>query len=97
MMLDYIDAVGDCPDGPHRGPQGPNEDLGQCGRCLMPSHSMRPVGETMGLHADDCSLDDRHPSYCVGGGAGHPPAPVIRGYWVGYEDDIAAARAAHPA
>ena len=68
-----------CPDGPHRGPQGPNEDLSQCARCLMPSWSMRPVGETIGRHLPDCSLPNRHPGYCVGGGAGHPDAEVLRG------------------
>lgn len=47
----------------------------------MPSWSMRPLGETYGTHLPDCSLPVRHESYCLPGGAGHPPAPRIRGYW----------------
>lgn len=89
-------AETDCPNGPHRAPEGPNEDLGQCRRCLGISHSMRPDNEQIGLHADDCSLPRHHPSYCVGGGTGHAPVEIIRGYWPGYEADIAAAHAAHP-
>src|SRR6185312_3902521 len=46
----------ECPDGPHRGPEGPNEDIGQCGKCGSPTFRMRPPGETFGTHADDCSL-----------------------------------------
>lgn len=70
-----------CPEGPHRGPQGPNEDIAVCQTCGSPTYEMRTAGETFGWHADDCSLPVRHESYCEGGGAGHPPAPVIRGYW----------------
>lgn len=70
-----------CPDAPHRGPEGPNEDIHQCPTCLAPSHRMRPEGQTYGLHLPDCSLPERHPSYCQPGGDGHPPAPLIRGYW----------------
>jgi hypothetical protein len=71
--------ISDCPRGPHRGPQGPNEDLGQCPVCWMPSYSRRPEGEEFGGHIDDCSLPRGHESYCVGGGAGHPKARKIRG------------------
>lgn len=68
-----------CPDGPHRGPEGPNEDMGQCGKCGGFSFSMRPEGETFGRHWSDCSLPNRHQGECVGCGAGHPDAPMIRG------------------
>jgi hypothetical protein len=68
-----------CPDGPHRGPQGPNEDLAQCFSCLMPSWMLRPEGQEYGRHLADCSLPRRHESWCVGGGDGHPDAPVQRG------------------
>jgi hypothetical protein len=71
----------DCPNGPHRGPQGPNEDLAQCPICLEPSHGMRPEGEEYGGHRDDCSLPRRHEGYCQPGGDGHPPPAVVRGYW----------------
>lgn len=70
-----------CPRGPHRGPQGPNEDLSQCAACWAPSWELRPPGETYGTHLPDCSLPARHESYCQPGGAGHPAAPRIRGYW----------------
>jgi hypothetical protein len=66
-------------EGNHRGPQGPNEDLSVCSYCHMPSYSMRPWGETIGTHKADCSLPIWHEGYCVGGGAGHPEAPRIRG------------------
>lgn len=69
----------DCPKGPHRGPQGPNEDLAQCGACWSPSYAMRPETETFGNHLLDCSLSLRHESYCAQGGAGHPRAKVVRG------------------
>lgn len=72
-------ARGACPDGPHRGPQGPNEDLSQCSTCWEPSYSMRPEGETYGTHLPDCSLPPRHESFCEPGGAGHPVAARIRG------------------
>ena len=68
-----------CPDRPHRGPEGPNEDLGQCPKCLMPSWSKRPEGETFGCHLPDCSLPVDHESFCVGGGSGHPPSRKVRG------------------
>lgn len=71
----------ECPDAPHRPPQGPNEDVAQCGRCWGLSHAMRPDGETYGHHLPDCRLPRRHESYCEPGGSGHPPAAVIRGYW----------------
>lgn len=70
-----------CPDAPHRGPQGPNEDLSQCPRCLSPSWSLRPPGQTYGVHLADCSLPERHSSYCKPGGAGHPVAKTVRGYF----------------
>lgn len=70
---------GECPDGPHRGPEGPNEDLSQCLRCLSPSWSMRPEGEEFGRHLVDCSLPRRHESVCKPGGSGHPDAEVSRG------------------
>lgn len=69
----------DCPHAPHRGPEGPNEDLAQCFACGMPSYSMRPWGETIGHHLPDCALPVWHPSFCEPGGDGHPPAPKIRG------------------
>lgn len=68
-----------CPDGPHRFPQGPNEDLGQCQKCGSPSWCMRPEGEEFGGHAPDCSLPRRHESYCKPGGNGHPDPEVMRG------------------
>lgn len=64
---------------PHRGPQGPNEDLAQCFFCGSPTFAMRPVGETFGDHLPDCSLPYWHESYCVGGGEGHPPSRTVRG------------------
>lgn len=84
-----------CPDGPHRGPQGPNEDLGQCSQCWSPSYAMRPTDEQIGLHADDCALPISHESYCVGGGSGHAPLPVVRGFWSGMDQDIEDAHARH--
>lgn len=69
----------DCPDGPHRGPEGPNEDIGQCAKCWSMSHVMRPEGETFGHHRSDCSLPIRHGGECIGGGTGHPAAPKVRG------------------
>jgi hypothetical protein len=68
-----------CPYGPHRGPQGPNEDLSVCRVCWSPSWEMRPEGQTFGHHLPDCSLPLRHESYCEPGGEGHPPAELIRG------------------
>jgi len=75
---DWINP-GECPDQPHRGPQGPNEDLAQCIKCMRISWSKRPAGQTFGLHSADCSLPADHESYCVGGGIGHEPAPIVRG------------------
>jgi hypothetical protein len=69
----------ECPDGPHRGPEGPNEDIGQCGKCGSGTFRMRPPGETFGTHADDCSLPIDHQSFCAPGGSGHPKAERIRG------------------
>lgn len=67
----------------HRLPQGPNEDITQCSEsgCWLPTFMLRPEGETYGWHRSDCCLPVRHESYCRPGGQGHPPAPVIRGYW----------------
>lgn len=69
----------ECPDAPHRGPQGPNEDLSMCRHCWSPSWGLRPAGETFGYHAPDCAGELRHESFCPPGGSGHPPAAVIRG------------------
>jgi hypothetical protein len=76
-----MQATTECPDGPHRPPQGPNEDLAQCPTCWGLSHEMRPDGETYGDHLPDCSLPRRHEGYCQPGGPGHPTAAKIRGYW----------------
>lgn len=70
-----------CPRGPHRIPQGPNEDIAQCPVCLAPDYVLRPPGETFGEHLPDCSLPERHEGRCVGGGNGHPRAPLVRGYF----------------
>lgn len=75
----YRNNPGECPDQPHRGPQGPNEDLAQCIKCMRISWSKRPAGQTFGLHSADCSLPADHESYCVGGGIGHEPATIVRG------------------
>lgn len=77
----------DCPNRPHRAPEGPNEDMGNCPECGALSWELRPEGETYGDHRADCALPLRHPSYCVPGGNGHPRAPKIRGYWPGTEDN----------
>lgn len=66
----------ECPKGPHRGPEGPCEDIAQCGLCGSPTFAMRPKGETWGTHAADCSLPERHERACVGGGNGHPVGKV---------------------
>lgn len=71
----------DCEYGPHRGPEGPNEDIGQCMNCWSISYAMRPEGEQFGNHLPDCSLPQRHESYCKPGGKGHPEPEVKRGYW----------------
>lgn len=78
-LFGYFGRSGECPSAPHRGPQGPNEDLSQCPECAMPSWSLRPAGEEFGGHLPDCSLPQRHESYCVGGGVGHPDPLVRRG------------------
>jgi len=77
----HIENPSSCPDAPHRGPRGPNEDISQCHRCLMPMWSMRPDREEFGGHLADCSLPRRHESYCQGGGAGHPEPGLLRGYF----------------
>lgn len=69
----------DCPEKPHRGPQGPNEDLSQCRLCWSLSHAKRPVGEEWGGHTQDCSLPQSHSSFCQGGGRGHPLPQKMRG------------------
>jgi hypothetical protein len=69
----------ECLDAPHRGPQGPNEDIAQCPRCWSPTYSLRPAGETFGNHLPDCSLPLRHESFCEPGGDGHPEAAKVRG------------------
>ena len=79
-FMRYVLGEIPCPLGPHRGPEGPNEDLGQCPKCWGLSYRMRPEGEEFGGHIPDCSLPRRHESYCVGGGNGHPPAEKRRGY-----------------
>lgn len=68
-----------CKSGPHRLPEGPNEDVGQCPDCWCPIGVMRPEGETFGDHLADCSLPIRHPGYCEPGGSGHPRAEHVRG------------------
>ena len=81
----------DCPE-EHRGPEGPNEDIGVCG-CGRPTWTMRPANEQHGLHLPDCSLSLRHPGRCIGGGSGHAPVETVRGWWgPTTEEDIAAAR-----
>lgn len=67
-------------DRDHRYPEGPNEDVGVC-ECGRVTWELRPEGQTFGYHLPDCSLPLRHVSYCRPGGDGHPPAPLIRGYW----------------
>jgi hypothetical protein len=69
----------DCANAPHRGPQGPNEDLAQCPICWAVDHALRPVGETFGQHIPDCSLPLRHYGYCKPGGNGHPRSEHERG------------------
>ncbi len=79
-MWPYFQKRDECPNrGRHRGPQGPNEDVGMCAACGSPAFSKRPPNETFGDHADDCSLPIDHESYCQPGGAGHPAAEIIRG------------------
>jgi hypothetical protein len=70
-----------CPYLPHRGPQGPNEDISTCAHCGRMSYVKRPQGETYGFHIADCSLPVDHESYCEPGGAGHTPTENVRGVW----------------
>lgn len=77
--LSELAPLGPCPSGPHREPQGPNEDVSVCPDCWELTYVLRPAGETYGDHASDCSLPIRHEGHCQPGGAGHPSAPVIRG------------------
>jgi hypothetical protein len=80
----------------HRAPAGPNEDIGQCPDCWAPTFWPRPENEQFGLHRHDCSLELRHPGECVGGGSGHVPVEIVRGYWgPNTERDIEAARKLH--
>ena len=69
----------DCPYAPHRGPEGPNEDLAQCWECGSISYARRPQGEEFIGHIKDCSLPQDHLSYCKPGGKGHPPPFKRRG------------------
>lgn len=71
---------------------GPCVDLAQCPECGTICGALRPPGETFGFHARDCSLPERHYGECVGGGTGHQPGH-IRGYWPGFDADVAAERA----
>lgn len=80
--LGFLFTRADCPE-VHRGPEGPNEDFGSCQHCGDINWELRPEGQTYGHHLPDCSLPNRHASYCVGDGDGHPPAALIRGYWPG--------------
>jgi hypothetical protein len=95
--MSQTDAKVHHPCGPHRGPQGPNEDMSVCPTCWSPSYQLRPPGETYGRHLPDCSLPLRHESYCQPGGSGHPAAPVIRGYWPDVEAGRGNAMVVHPA
>ena len=52
-----------------------------CPECWALSYELRPEGQTYGDHLPDCALPLRHESFCKPGGAGHPRAPKIRGYW----------------
>lgn len=81
MTLWPITDPSACPYTPHRGPQGPNEDIAVCGSCGSLSYALRPAGETFGTHLADCSLPVRHEGHCQPGGAGHAVAPTVRGYW----------------
>lgn len=86
-MFSRIDPA-ECPDAPHRGPQGPNEDLGTCGKCWSLSHWTRPANEEFGGHLEDCSLPRRHESYCQPGGNGHPQPEILRGYMPPRKDKL---------
>jgi len=78
-MFPWNVPMNECPNAPHRGPEGPNEDMAQCGFCWAPTYALRPWGETFGEHLPDCSLPVWHESYCQPGGSGHPPARSVRG------------------
>lgn len=78
-LFPYYGQADLCPDGPHRGPEGPNEDITQCAGCGSVTYVMRPPGETFGDHLPDCALPISHESYCQPGGSGHPRAEKIRG------------------
>ena len=78
-IWDYVTRPDECPDGPHRWPEGPNEDLDMCPRCGMPSHRKRPSGEEFGGHIPDCSLPRDHLGCCQPGGQGHLAPTVTRG------------------
>ena len=93
MFFKY--TMSECPEGPHRGPEGPNEDLAQCRLCGSPTWCLRPENEQFGLHLDDCSLPQRHEGACVGGGRGHAPVEVVRGWWSGMDDEVEEARRRH--
>jgi hypothetical protein len=86
VALEHVKAK-PCPNEPHRDPQGPNEDLSACPACGALTYELRPEGETYGDHLPDCSLPQRHESHCQPGGAGHPTAPVICGFWPDRCDD----------
>lgn len=83
----------ECPKD-HSRRHGPCTDTGQCSGCGFPVPSMRPDGETYGLHADDCASPERHWGPCEPGGTGHAPGKV-RGYWPGMDEEVARARALH--
>ena len=41
-FMSHVASTEPCPAGPHRAPAGPNEDMGQCHRCLSITAVMRP-------------------------------------------------------
>lgn len=62
-LIDALKATGECPQGPHRGPEGPNEDLSVC-PCIYPdidpetvsddtSDGVCACGHVADEHADD--------------------------------------------
>lgn len=72
-----------CKYGPHRGPQGPNEDLAQCFRCGAVSHRMRAWGDTFGAHSIDCGLPIWHGDYCSRANVPHVTSALVRLAWDG--------------
>ncbi|MCE3550713.1 hypothetical protein LWC33_04490 [Pseudonocardia sp. RS11V-5] len=46
--------AGECPHGPHRGPQGPDEDLSQCPQCWSASWTFRAEGDSSGEYLPYC-------------------------------------------